>query len=308
VASAKTIVAPPAREPSHVGQMKGVRHADPGGGSAARCLRARLRSLVSRLGSPLNLRSPRSSVSIEQEIRSGRIQNGVYRGTLPAYDPILPVTIQLIDEKGNLVASASESVRQPAPPSVRWGRRRAHHVSDTESIGIRLSLRTGGPTIGVGAVVTSPHSFAARRRSVRHAGSAVVLFLVSIAVIAISSCLYRNRLWYIAYAYTMSTTLHSGTSCSCSTVSCAFCSLEPTQMTAPRRRAPSLLKFNRSRLQRTSTRCAVRPRRRCSTCRRGCADSSGAVILDARRSGWRWTTRFDRSAPSRLRGGGWCPP
>jgi small nuclear ribonucleoprotein (snRNP)-like protein len=64
-------------------------------------------------------------VSIEQEIMSGRIQNGVYRGTLSAYDPIMPMIIQLIDEKGNLVASASESVRQSAPPSVRWGRRRA---------------------------------------------------------------------------------------------------------------------------------------------------------------------------------------
>ena len=327
---------------------------------------------------------PSTPVSVEQEIVSGRIQNGVYRGTLPAYDPILPIIVQLIDEQGNLIASVSESVRQSArglPFAVVAGT--PYHVDDTEAIvdpselpadwwaydPVSVLWLTSPPTtravwVGLGAWVSAGGSLvlfsgsdfyqwdsplarellpftdpslrdgadsasvlvgrpragaqvlltkqdqpflvripygagvvslvterfrdldemdlrriepripmsrrllsadalsedllnetpvlrpmyafaplvvvavlaallAARRRSVRHAGSAVVLFLASIAVVAVSSGLYLNRLGHMAYAYTISTTLHIGTAFSCSTVSYAFFSLEAVQMTIP---------------------------------------------------------------------------
>ncbi|MCX6091973.1 MAG: hypothetical protein NTX23_03800 [Candidatus Bipolaricaulota bacterium] len=78
---------------------------------------------------------PATPVTLEQEIVAGRIQNGAYPVTLPAYDPILPVVVQLVDERGNVIASASESVRQSGrglPFTVIAGA--AHHVDDTESI------------------------------------------------------------------------------------------------------------------------------------------------------------------------------
>jgi len=327
---------------------------------------------------------PSTPVSVEQEIVSGRIQNGVYRGTLPAYDPILPIIVQLIDEQGNLIASVSESVRQSArglPFAVVAGT--PYHVDDTEAIvdpselpadwwaydpvsvlWLTSPLTTRAVWVGLGAWVSAGGSLvlfsgsdfyqwdsplarellpftdpslrdgadsasvlvgrpragaqvlltkqdqpflvripygagvvslvterfrdldemdlrriepripmsrrllsadalsedllnetpvlrpmyafaplvvvavlaallAARRRSVRHAGSAVVLFLASIAVVAVSSGLYLNRLGHMAYAYTISTTLHIGTAFSCSTVSYAFFSLEAVQMTIP---------------------------------------------------------------------------
>ncbi|MEI6171321.1 MAG: hypothetical protein WCQ45_02410, partial [bacterium] len=297
---------------------------------------------------------PSTPVSVEQEIVSGRIQNGVYRGTLPAYDPILPIIVQLIDEQGNLIASVSESVRQSArglPFAVVAGT--PYHVDDTDAIvdpselpadwwaydpvsvlWLTSPLTTRAVWVGLGAWVSAGGSLvlfsgsdfyqwdsplarellpftdpslrdgadsasvlvgrpragaqvlltkqdqpflvripygagvvslvterfrdldemdlrriepripmsrrllsadalsedllnetpvlrpmyafaplvvvavlaallAARRRSVRHAGSAVVLFLASIAVVAVSSGLYLNRLGYMAYAYTI---------------------------------------------------------------------------------------------------------
>jgi hypothetical protein len=325
---------------------------------------------------------PSSPVSVEQEIASGRIQNGVYRGTLPAYDPILPVIIRLTDEQGNLVGSASESVRQSArglPFAVIAGT--PYHVDDTESIvdpselpadwwaydpvsalwltspltaravwvGLGAWVSAGGSLVlfsgsdfyqwdnplarellpfsdpslrdgadGASVLVGTPragaqvlltkqdqpflvripygagyvslvtgrfrdldemdlrriepriptsqrllsadaisedllnetpvlrpmYAFAplvvvavlasllvARRRSVHHARSAVLLFLGSIAVIAVSSGLYLNRLGHMVTQYTVRTTLHMDTAFGCSTVSYAFFSLEPTQRT-----------------------------------------------------------------------------
>jgi hypothetical protein len=78
---------------------------------------------------------PSTPLTLEQELVEGRIENGSYPATVPAYDPILPVVVQLVDEQGNVVASASESVRQSArgmPFRVVAGI--AYHVDDTESI------------------------------------------------------------------------------------------------------------------------------------------------------------------------------
>jgi hypothetical protein len=327
---------------------------------------------------------PSTPVSVEQEIVSGRIQNGVYRGTLPAYDPILPIIVQLIDEQGNVIASVSESVRQSArglPFAVVAGA--PYHVDDTEAIvdpselpadwwaydpvsalwltsplltravwvGLGAWVSAGGSLVlfsgsdfyqwdnplarellpfsepslrdGVGSapllvgrpragaqvlltkqdlplLVRIPYGagyvslvterfrdldemdlrriepriptsrrllsadalskdllnetpvlrpmyafaplvvvavlvalLAMRRRSVRHARSAAVLFLASIAVIAVASGLYLNRLGRMVYHYSISTTLHISTGFGCSTVSYAFFSLEPTQITIP---------------------------------------------------------------------------
>ena len=327
---------------------------------------------------------PSTPVAVEQEIASGRIQNGVYRSTLPAFDPILPVIVQLTDEQGDLVASTSESVRQSArglPFAVIAGA--PFHVDDTEAIvdpselpadwwaydpvsvlwltspltahavwlglgawvsaggslvlfsgsdfyqwdhplarellpftdpSLRddadsASLLIGGPRAGAQVLLTKQdqpflvripygagvvslvtgrfrdvdemdlrriepriptsrrlisvdalsedllnetpvlrpmYAFAplvvvavlaallvARRRSARHARSAAVLFVASIAVVAVASGLYLNRLGRMAYTYTINTTLHVATSFGCSTVSYAFFSLEPTQITIP---------------------------------------------------------------------------
>jgi hypothetical protein len=388
---------------------------------------------------------PSTPVSIEQEIASGRVQNGVYRGTLPAYDPILPIIVQLIDEQGNVIASTSESVRQSArglPFAVVAGA--PYHVDDTESIvdpselpadwwaydpvsalWLTSPLTTRAVWVGLGAWVSAGGSLvlfsgsdfyqwdsplarellpftdpslrdgadsasvlvgrpragaqvlltkqdqpflvqipygagvvslvterfrdldemdlrriepripmsrrllsadalsedllnetpvlrpmyafaplvvvavlaallAARRRSVRHAGSAVVLFLASIAVVAVSSGLYLNRLGHMVYTYTISTTLHIGTAFGCSTVSYAFFSLQPTQVTIPQEKGafpaqvqqvPSAKNVYSMRSETTSTTFSVPARMRRFV--RGC-DTRGAgfrlVVDDTVRS------------------------
>ena len=78
---------------------------------------------------------PSAPVTIQQELVAGRITNGAYPAALPAYDPILPVVVQLLDAQGNVIATASESVRQSArglPFRVIAGA--VYHVDDTESI------------------------------------------------------------------------------------------------------------------------------------------------------------------------------
>jgi hypothetical protein len=78
---------------------------------------------------------PGEPTTLTHEIARGTLENGVYRATLPAYDSVLPVLVEVLDQTGQPVASASESVRQATrglPFAVIAGA--AYHFDDTEAV------------------------------------------------------------------------------------------------------------------------------------------------------------------------------
>ncbi len=78
---------------------------------------------------------PTAPVLLEEELARGRIQNGTYTATIPAYDVILPMIVQLVDGDENVLASVSETVRQSGrglPFRAVVGA--SYRVNDTEAI------------------------------------------------------------------------------------------------------------------------------------------------------------------------------
>jgi hypothetical protein len=79
--------------------------------------------------------TPGSPTTLTHEVARGTLENGVYDATIPAYDSVLPVLVEVSDHQGHVIASAQESVRQSGrglPFVVMAGS--AQHFDDTEAV------------------------------------------------------------------------------------------------------------------------------------------------------------------------------